>query len=150
MGSRVLSNTFLEPWRQVRHFLWFAQPSPCTPPTTHTHLRIEPVSHRRALEPVQVLRVEDRAPLGFAHEMQQPKVDLMFTHTRAKARDQKSNHHSTPLRGRFHPFGTPITRAYISTQAAAQHFLGSKKIQRHTNRHHQRADGSGTGTRLRA
>lgn len=105
-----------------------------TPGQHSTHLGIEPVGHCRALEPVQVLRVEDGASFGLAHEMQQPKVHLM--HARAKntqpravslspismqnRSSTRSNFpHSMPIYPTSRDTTSAVTKGYSTIQAGA-------------------------------
>ena len=96
------STTLEKRARGIERFKHPARPPPETRQQCSTNLGVEPVGHCRTLEPVQVLRVEDGAPLRFAHEMQQPKVHLVHAGQR-KASDKVqcifSTSKSMPLSG---------------------------------------------------
>lgn len=119
------------------------QPSTATQTTAaQTHLWVEPVGHRRTLEPVQVLRVEDSAPFGFAHEMQQPKVHLMAPR-RAKKRKTKCRVLSIsppqPVSlGSIHPARPRPVRIYATSERR------HKKVLRTARHKRQKQDGPRT------
>ncbi len=58
-------------WRR-EHFRWHHK----RPSGRAAHLRLQPVGHGGTLEAVQVSRMENETPLRFAHEVQQPEVNL--------------------------------------------------------------------------